>query len=51
MSEHAEQFIAHLHALKERDRGALAALRHSLAFAPGCYRGLGSNGTKNQRKL
>ena len=37
MSEHAEQFIAHLHALKERDRGALAALRHSLAFEPGCY--------------
>ena len=37
MSEHAEQFIAHLIALKERDRGALAALRHSLAFAPGCY--------------
>lgn len=37
MSEHAEQFIAHLHALKERDRGALAALRHSLAFEPGSY--------------
>lgn len=37
MSEHAEQFIAHLNTLKERDRGALAALRHSLAFAPGCY--------------
>lgn len=37
MSEHAEQFIAHLNALKERDRGALAALRHSLAFEPGCY--------------
>lgn len=37
MSEHAEQFIAHLGALKERDRGALATLRHSLAFAPGCY--------------
>lgn len=37
MSEHAEQFIAHLIALKERDRGALAALRHSLAFSPGCY--------------
>lgn len=37
MSEHAEAFIAHLNALKERDRGALAALRHSLAFEPGCY--------------
>lgn len=37
MSEHAEQFIAHLCALRERDRGALAALRHSLAFEPGCY--------------
>jgi len=37
VSEHAEQFIAHLQALKERDRGALAALRHSLAFGPGCY--------------
>lgn len=37
MSEHAEQFIAHLNALKERDRGALAALRHSLAFEPGSY--------------
>lgn len=35
MSEHAEQFIAHLSLLKERDRGALAVLRHSLAFAPG----------------
>lgn len=37
MSEHAEAFIAYLNALKERDRGALAALRHSLAFAPGSY--------------
>lgn len=37
MSEHAEQFIAHLIALKERDRGAMAVLRHSLAFEPGCY--------------
>ncbi|EIK54347.1 CRISPR-associated Cse2 family protein [Stutzerimonas stutzeri TS44] len=37
MSEHAEQFIAHLIALKARDRGALAALRHSLAFEPGSY--------------
>ncbi|PZP25284.1 type I-E CRISPR-associated protein Cse2/CasB [Pseudomonas kuykendallii] len=37
MSDHTEQFIAHLEALKTRDRGALAALRHSLAFAPGSY--------------
>lgn len=37
MSEHAEQFIAHLNMLKERDRGALATLRHSLAFEPGRY--------------
>ncbi|HCW95242.1 type I-E CRISPR-associated protein Cse2/CasB [Pseudomonas sp. S5(2021)] len=37
MSDHAEQFIAHLLALKERDRGALAALRHSLSFEPGAY--------------
>ncbi|MCY1534317.1 CRISPR-associated protein Cse2 [compost metagenome] len=37
MSEHAEQFITHLEALKARDRGALAALRHSLAFEPGSY--------------
>ena len=33
--EDAQRFIAHLLALKERDRGALAALRHSLAFEPG----------------
>lgn len=37
MSEHAEHFIAHLNVLKERDRGALATLRHSLAFEPGNY--------------
>lgn len=37
MSEHAQSFVAHLEALKVRDRGALAALRHSLAFPPGCY--------------
>lgn len=30
-----EAFIAHLEALNQRNRGALAALRHSLAFAPG----------------
>lgn len=35
MSAHSEQFIAYLQGLRERDRGALAALRHSLAFAPG----------------
>lgn len=37
MSEHAEKFIGHLEVLKERDRGALATLRHSLAFEPGSY--------------
>jgi CRISPR system Cascade subunit CasB len=37
VSEHAEKFIAHLQLLKERDRGALATLRHSLAFDPGTY--------------
>lgn len=37
MSERAEVFIAHLNALKVRDRGALAVLRHSLAFEPGSY--------------
>ncbi|MBN8486781.1 MAG: type I-E CRISPR-associated protein Cse2/CasB [Burkholderiales bacterium] len=31
----AQRFIDHLLRLKEQDRGALAALRHSLAFAPG----------------
>lgn len=34
MTTHAESFIAHLEKL---DRGALAALRHSLTFEPGCY--------------
>lgn len=33
--EEAERFINHLVRLKEQDRGALAALRHSLAFDPG----------------
>lgn len=33
--EEAERFINHLTRLKETDRGALAALRHSLAFDPG----------------
>lgn len=37
MSEHSERFVAHLQALKERDSGAMAALRHSLAFDPGAY--------------
>jgi CRISPR system Cascade subunit CasB len=37
MSEHAQSFIAHLSGLAERDRGALAALRRSLAFDPGAY--------------
>ena len=30
-------FIEHLQRLAEHDRGALAALRHSLSFAPGDY--------------
>lgn len=37
MSEHSEQFVKHLSRLKESDRGALAILRHSLAFEPGAY--------------
>lgn len=37
MSEHAERFIEHLSALRERDSGAMAALRHSLTFDPGTY--------------
>lgn len=37
MSEHAERFIDHLQALRARDHGALATLRHSLAFVPGAY--------------
>jgi CRISPR system Cascade subunit CasB len=37
VSEHARDFIDYLKTLKERDRGALAALRHSLAFEPGTY--------------
>lgn len=35
MSEHASNFLAHLQQLRERDRGALARLRRSLAQAPG----------------
>lgn len=37
MSDHAQAFIAHLSALAERDRGALAALRRSLSFDPGAF--------------
>lgn len=37
MSDHATAFVRHLQALKEHDRGALATLRHSLAFEPGRY--------------
>lgn len=33
----AESFVAYLEGLAERDRGALAALRRSLGFAPGSY--------------
>jgi CRISPR system Cascade subunit CasB len=33
----AASFIGHLQQLQERDRGAMATLRHSLAFAPGDY--------------
>lgn len=31
----AQHFVAHLEELSKNDRGAMAALRHSLAFAPG----------------
>lgn len=37
MSDHADDFIYYLQSLKSRDRGALATLRHSLAFEPGAY--------------
>ncbi len=37
MSDYTEAFIAHLQSLAVRDRGALAALRRSLGFAPGAY--------------
>lgn len=37
MSERAERFIQHLRTLHEQNAGAMAALRHSLAFAPGTY--------------
>lgn len=35
MSPHSQAFIAYLQRLQEKDRGAIAALRHSLAFEPG----------------
>jgi len=37
MSEYAERFIIYLSGLHERDRGAMARLRRSLAFAPGTW--------------
>jgi len=37
VSEHAREFIDYLRTLNDRDRGALATLRHSLAFEPGAY--------------
>lgn len=37
MREHSTEFVAHLVSLSGRDRGALAALRRSLAFDPGAY--------------
>jgi CRISPR system Cascade subunit CasB len=36
-SQHSKSFIHYLQTLKEQDRGALATLRHSLAFEPGAY--------------
>ncbi|MFK4705595.1 CRISPR system Cascade subunit CasB [Roseateles asaccharophilus] len=35
--EFADEFVNHLVRLKNSDRGAMAALRHSLAFPPGDY--------------
>ena len=37
MSEHTQSFVQHLVVLAKRDRGAMAALRRSLGFAPGSY--------------
>lgn len=37
MREYAERFIEHLRALGDRDAGAMAVLRRSLAFEPGRY--------------
>jgi CRISPR system Cascade subunit CasB len=36
-NQHATAFVEYLRQLKERDRGALATLRHSLTFSPGDY--------------
>jgi CRISPR system Cascade subunit CasB len=37
VNEHSEKFVQHLISLGTHDRGALAVLRHSLAFEPGTY--------------
>ena len=37
MSEFTNSFVAHLQVLVLRNRGAIAALRRSLGFAPGAY--------------
>ena len=37
MSDFTASFVTHLRTLKERDRGAIAALRRSLGVAPGAY--------------
>lgn len=37
MSDFHENFITHLRKLEKENRGALAALRRSLGFAPGAY--------------
>jgi len=37
MSDLSNDFIDYLVSLRERDSGAIATLRHSLAFAPGTY--------------
>lgn len=37
MSDFANDFLAHLQGLAEQQRGAMAVLRRSLAFAPGAY--------------
>jgi len=37
MNDFSKEFINYLVSLRERDSGAIAKLRHSLAFAPGTY--------------
>jgi len=37
MNNLSNEFIDYLASLRERDNGAMAKLRHSLAFAPGAY--------------